>query len=76
MSKVKVVFNSVNDINDFVNIINKYPCKMALQRGHLKVGATSILGIINLGVCKEMNLNVPKEVLEDLKEDIKLYIAA
>ncbi len=76
MSKIKVIFNSVNEINDFVNIVNKYPVKMALRRGDLKVGATSILGIIYLGVSKEIDLDVPTDVFENLRGEIKQYLAA
>lgn len=76
MSKVKVIFNNVNEINDFVNIVNRFPVKMAMYRGHLKVGATSILGIINLGVNKRINLDVPNEVFENVKTEIEPYIAA
>lgn len=76
MSRVKVIFSNVSEINDFVNIVNKYPVKMAMHRGKLKVGATSILGIVNLGVNKRINLEVPTEVFENVKAEIGQFIAA
>lgn len=75
MSKIKVIFRDVDEVNEFVNIVNKYPVKMALQRGHLRVGATSILGIIYLGISKVMSLNVPEEIIDTLKGEIQQFIA-
>ncbi len=76
MSSIKVIFKDMNEINDFVNIVNKYSVPMGLHRKQLKVGATSILGIINLGVRKKLDLELPTEIAEEVRRDINQYIVA
>ncbi len=76
MSKVKVIFDNVYEINDFVNKVNKYPVSMGLHRKQLKVGATSILGIINLGVRKKLDLEIPTEIADEVRKEINQYIVA
>lgn len=76
MSKMKVVFNNIDEIQEFINIINKYPFDMALEREHLEVGATSLLAIIYLGLQEEISLKVNADSVEELKEEIEQFIAA
>ncbi|MFI3209040.1 MAG: HPr family phosphocarrier protein [Eubacteriales bacterium] len=74
MSKVKVVFNSVNEVNDFVNIVNRYSFDMKLGRGDLVIGATSILGIVNLGISNKLDLHIAEDAFEIIENEIKPYI--
>ncbi len=76
MSKMKVVFNNIDEIQEFINIVNKYPFDMALEREHLEVGATSLLAIIYLGLQEEISLKVNADSVEELKEEIEQFIAA
>lgn len=76
MSKMKVMFNGIDEIQEFVNIVNKYPFEMALEREHLEVGATSILAIIYLGLQEELCLKINADRVDGLKEEIEQFIAA
>lgn len=76
MSKMKVVFNNIDEVQEFINIVNKYPFEMALEREQLEVGATSILGIIYLGISEEICLKINTDKVEELKGEIKQFIAA
>lgn len=76
MSKMKVMFHNIDEIQEFINIVNKYPFDMALVREQLEVGATSILAIINLGICEEMCLIIDADAVDELKEEIGQFIAA
>lgn len=76
MSKIKIIFKNIDEIQAFINIVNKYPFDMALEREHLEVGATSILGIIYLGLEEEINLRINAEKVDDLKEEIQPFMAA
>ncbi len=76
MSKMKVVFNNIDEIQEFINIVNKYPFDMALEREHLEVGATSLLAIIYLGLQEEISLKVNADSVEEFKEEIEQFIAA
>lgn len=76
MSKMNVVFKNIDEIQDFINIVNKYPFDMALEREELEVGVTSILGIIYLGLEEEICLKVNADKVEALKVDIEQFVAA
>lgn len=76
MNKFKVVFGSVEEIRSFVDIMNKYPCEMDLTRGKFIVDAKSLLGIVSLGICNEINLIVHGEAPEGLREAITTFAIA
>lgn len=70
------MFESVEDIQAFLNIIQDYPYDMDLSKGSVIVDAKSLLGIINLGIQKSITLNVYADACDELEEDIKQFIAA
>ncbi len=76
MSKVKVMFKNIDEIQEFINIIDKYPFEMALEKEQLEVGVTSILGIIYLGICEEICLKIDANGVDEIKEDIQQFLAA
>lgn len=75
MSKMKIMFESPEDIQEFLKIVEDYPYDMDLARGSVIVDAKSILGIMNLGVKNEITLNVHAESCHELKADIIKFIA-
>ena len=76
MSKMKVMFQTPEEINHFVNIVNMYPFDMDMEKGSITVDAKSILSIMRLGVKTEMMLKVYAEQCTELVEDLEKYIAA
>lgn len=76
MNKMKVIFDSIEEIGRFVEIVKKYPFEMDLTRGRLIVDAKSILGIINMGIKTEVDLLVHEESCEDLRAEIGAYLTA
>ncbi|MFI3209036.1 MAG: HPr family phosphocarrier protein [Eubacteriales bacterium] len=76
MSKIKIVFDSIEEIGAFVNIVKKYPFEMDLSRGRLVVDAKSLLGIINLGIKKEVDLLVHADDCADLQAEILGFMTA
>ena len=76
MSRMKVMFGNLDEINSFVNIIRTIPYDVDLSRGKFMVDAKSILGVINLGLHNEILVNAPEEANEHLKEEIKEYLMA
>lgn len=76
MNKMKISFGNIDEIANFVNIVRKYPFEMDLSRGRLVVDAKSLLGIINLGIQKEVNLYVHADSCEDLRSEIGNYLTA
>ncbi len=76
MSKYKVVFKSLEDIDNFVQITKKYPFEMDLKRGKFVVDAKSILGIVSLGILNQITLDVYAEKCDDFEEDINKFVIA
>ncbi len=76
MSKITVVFQNPEDILEFVQKVEKYPYNMDMKRGKYVVDAKSLLGLMNLGFHREIELEVYEEECEDLRKDIEEFIAA
>lgn len=76
MSKITIMFESPEDIQQFLNIVKDYPYDMDLSKGSVIVDAKSLLGILNLGVRNAVTLNVHADSCHDLQKDIKKFIAA
>ena len=76
MNKMIVVFQNLDDIVKFVQKVEKYPYNMDMKRGKYVVDAKSLLGLMNLGFHKEIELEVYEEECEDLRKDIEEFIAA
>ncbi|MFI3171944.1 MAG: HPr family phosphocarrier protein [Eubacteriales bacterium] len=76
MSKMKVMFKDLEEVNNFVNIIKTCPYDIDLSRGKFIVDAKSILGVINLGLHNEIFLNAPTDAREHLKLEIGQYLTA
>lgn len=76
MNRMTVVFQNPDDILEFVQKVEKYPYNMDMKRGKYVVDAKSLLGLMNLGFHKEIELEVHEEECEDLRRDIEGFIAA
>lgn len=76
MNKMIVVFQNLDDIVKFVQKVEKYPYNMDMKRGKYVVDAKSLLGLLNLGVQKEIELNVYEEECGALRKDLEEFVAA
>jgi len=78
MGKKTIIFKSPNDIENFTNIVSKYPYDMDLKRGRFIVDAKSIGSVLNMGVNNHIEFKVyedPKD-LGGLWEEIAPYIVS
>ena len=76
MSKITVVFQNPEDILEFVQKVEKYPYNMDMKRGKYVVDAKSLLGLLNLGFQREIELNVYEEECGALRKDLEEFVAA
>ena len=67
MSQRTIIFSSPEDVLNFVRTVEKYP---------YVVDAKSLLGLMNLGLNKEIELKVYDENCQDLFDEISEYFAA
>lgn len=76
MSKKTVVFSNPDDVMNFVKTVEKYPYDMDMKSGRCIVDAKSLLGLMNLGFNKKIELEVHEDECQELLQDIKKYLAA
>ena len=76
MNKMIVVFQNLDDIVKFVQKVEKYPYNMDMKRGKYVVDAKSLLGLLKLGVQREIELTVSEEECGALRKDLEEFVAA
>lgn len=76
MSSRTVVFSNPDDVMNFVKTVEKYPYDMDMKSGRCIVDAKSLLGLLNLGCNKEIELNVYDDECQDLFHNIERYVVA
>lgn len=75
MKTFNIMLKSINDVKDFVNIVNKYDFDVDLTSGRYIVDAKSIMGIFSLDLSKPIDLNIHGEDnLEEILTTLKPYI--
>ncbi|MBR5235876.1 MAG: HPr family phosphocarrier protein [Clostridia bacterium] len=58
MNTFDIMLNSINDVKNFVNIVNKYNFDVDLASGRYVVDAKSIMGIFSLDLSKPIKVEV------------------
>ena len=76
VNKKRIIFKCPEDILDFLRRVEKYPYNMDVKSGKFVVDAKSLLGLMNIGTEKEIELKVYEDQCDDLWEDIEKYVAA
>ena len=74
MKSVMIRLSLVENMNNFVNIVTRYPFEMDLRAGRHVVDAKSILGIFSLDLSKPITLEIYSDECEALLEDIKPFL--
>jgi len=74
MKSFNIMLKSINDVKDFVNIVNKYDFDVDLSSGRYVVDAKSIMGIFSLDLSKPIKVEVHADECGKFCEDIKDFI--
>jgi len=74
MNTFNILLKSINDVKDFVNIVNKYDFDVDLTSGRYIVDAKSIMGIFSLDLSKPIKMEIHGEHPEDFINEIKHFI--
>jgi phosphotransferase system HPr-like phosphotransfer protein len=64
----------VENVNNFVNIVTRYPYEMDLRAGRHVVDAKSILGIFSLDLSKPITLEIYSDDCGDLLEEVSPFL--
>ncbi len=73
MIKFTVLLKSINDVKDFVRIVNEFPYDVDLAAGRYIVDAKSIMGIFSLDLTQPIDVEIHGEG-GDLREKLKVFI--
>ena len=74
MKSVMIRLSLVENVNNFVNIVTRYPFEMDLRAGRHVVDAKSILGIFSLDLSKPITLEIYSDDCNDLLEEISPFL--
>ena len=76
MNKKTVIFQGTDDVVKFVDRVGKYPYDMDMKSGRYIVDAKSLLGLMNLGFKKKIELKVYEDDCGELWDDIREFVAS
>ncbi len=68
MTKLSVMLKSINDVKEFVRIVNDFAYDVDLVSGRYIVDAKSIMGIFSLDLASPIGVNIHSEDPGDLLE--------
>lgn len=74
MKSFNIMLKSINDVKDFVNIVNKYDFDVDLSSGRYIVDAKSIMGIFSLDLSKPIKVETHVDDCSSFCEEIQKYI--
>ncbi len=74
MKTFNIMLKSINDVKDFVNIVNKYDFDVDLTSGRYIVDAKSIMGIFSLDLSKPIKVETHAENAEVFLSEVKPFI--
>lgn len=75
MKTFNILLSSIDDVKNFVNIVNKYNFDVDLTSGRYVVDAKSIMGIFSLDLSKSIRVDVHSENADAFIEDMKPFMA-
>jgi phosphocarrier protein HPr len=74
METFNLMLSSINDVKDFVNIVNKYDFDVDLTSGRYVVDAKSIMGIFSLDLSKPIKVEVHSDNCSAFVNELKKFI--
>lgn len=74
MKTFEVMLDSIGDVKDFVNMVNRYSCDIDLVSGRYVVDAKSIMGIFSLDLSKPIKAEVHGENCDEFMNELSRFI--
>lgn len=74
MKTVKINIGTINDVKEFINIVNKETFDADIAVGKYVVDAKSIMGIFSLDLSRPLDLTINSDECEDFLEAIDKFI--
>ncbi|OQB12240.1 MAG: PTS HPr component phosphorylation site [Firmicutes bacterium ADurb.Bin193] len=73
MTTFNIMLSSINDVKNFVNIVNKYDFDVDLTSGRYVVDAKSIMGIFSLDLLKPIQINIHSDNAAALESELSQF---
>jgi len=73
MQKFQVHLKSINDVKEFVRVVNEFPYDVDLASGRYIVDAKSIMGIFSLDLARPIEVEIHSQDCSDLIERLKPF---
>lgn len=74
MKSIEIRLSTIQDVQAFVNIVNRYDIDVDLASGRYIVDAKSIMGIFSLDLLSPIKLTIHSDNPDSLVEKIKQFI--
>ncbi len=73
MIQIRVRLATINDVKQFVHLVNRYPFDIDLVSGRYVVDAKSIMGIFSLDLSQPILVKVHSDEAEELLSALEVY---
>ena len=73
MNTFNIMLTSINDVKNFVNIVNKYDFDVDLTSGRYVVDAKSIMGIFSLDLSKPIKVDIHSDNAQALIDEMAQF---
>ncbi|MBE7035870.1 MAG: HPr family phosphocarrier protein [Ruminococcaceae bacterium] len=74
MKTFNILLSSINDVKNFVNIVNKYNFDVDLTSSRYVVDAKSIMGIFSLDLSKPIRVDVHSDEADAFIDEMKPFM--
>ena len=74
MQAVTISLTQVQQVQQFVNLVSKYPFDVDIVSGRYTVNAKSLLGIYSLDLNKPLKVLIYSDDCEELKTELKEFM--
>ena len=74
MKTFNIILKSINNVKDFVNIVNKYDFDVDLTSGRYVVDAKSIMGIFSLDLSKPIRVEVHADNCDEFYQKVMDFV--
>ena len=75
MQEITIALKSIDDVKEFVKIVNMYDFDVDMVSGRHIVDAKSIMGIFSLDLSKSIKLNIHATDCDKFLDEIKKFAA-
>ena len=73
MQAVTISLTQVNQVQEFVNLVNQFPFDVDMVSGRYTVDAKSMLGVYSLDLSKPLQILIYSDDCHELKEKLKVF---